>query len=620
MKSVLSLSTLTTLALCAALVATDANAQWSYSSTTATGTCTDIPADLSTGFTVTPIVSRAKFPTGTPASDTIPARPMRMAIDTSGGKIDIYFTEKFGKIRHYRANYDGSDSSLRTVGFIAATHRSFQEDGLWGIALDPNFKTNNFIYVSYAYNAASTTATANPSATVGWRISRFTLTGTPKVLDMASEVVVLHIPAGVGNRWHTAGTMRFDNYGNLYIATGDNEALYMGSGNTADLRGAILRIKPTPAGGYTIPSGNFGQYWAQQFTAQGRTALAAQYLDTSKVKPELYVKGSRNPYTFGIDPNREGWLSWSECGPDAQRNEEHNFTTKPAFSGWPFWAGNAVRQTAKAGSYDEQNEPTSAAWPTYNPASMTTANPVNTWPGDSIRTRMGVDSLPPMHQPTYNYTSPTCAQGGPIIRYDGRSTIPGKMPPHLDNMMIFSDFASGTGQQWAFKLNPATGTVVGTTAQAIFPTTAYPRSTTSPHLLRPIDYLQGPDGALYFLNHGAGCCDGNSGGQSATAGIVRVTYTGTNCEDPALMPVSIASRQLTREESASWLKVGTKMFQVTSQGAHEATILDVNGRVLLNFRGEGPQNYNIPDLGAKGVHVLRVKTPHGVAVRPLFAQ
>jgi glucose/arabinose dehydrogenase len=433
--------------------------------------------------------------------------------------------------------------------------------------------------------------------------------------------VVLHIPAGVAERWHTGGSLRFDHYGNLYISLGDNEGLYMTSGNTADLRGGILRITPTASGGYTIPSGNFGPYWAAQFTAAGRTTLAAQYLDTSKVRPEIYIKGSRNPYVFGLDPYRLGWISWSECGPDAQRNEEHSFTTNPAFSGWPFWAGGAVRQTAKAGSYNELGEPDATSWPTYNPASMLTSNPVNTWPGSGTITRRGVDSLPPMHQPTYNYSSPTCAMGGPIIRYDGRNTIPGKMPPHLDNVMIYQDFAASSTTQnlWAFKLNPTTGVPTSTTATAVLTTANYPRNTTSPTLYRGIDFQQGPDGALYFLNHGAGCCDGNTGGQSAYAGIVRVTYTGTNCEDPSLIPMggtSISSQQLSRED-VSWLKVGAKIFSITAQGQHEAFILDVQGRTLHTFRGDGPKVYNIPDLGASGIHVLRVKTSQGMTARPL---
>src|SRR5690606_3089843 len=227
------------------------------------------------------------------------------------------------------------------------------------------------------------------------------------------------IPAGNAGRWHTGTSLRFDNFGNLYIGTGDNEATAMGPANTADLRGGILRIKPdtTDPRGYKIPAGNFGDYWAQVWEDSGLTARAEAYRDPAVVKPEIYVKGSRNPYVFGVDPHRLGWLAWSECGPDrgGERAEEHNFTTTPAFSGWPFWVGDGIRQGGYANSYDERPEPTtSSAWNAFNPASMTPQVPVNNWAEAT-----GYDTLPPMHLP-YGSQTTGCAMGGPIIRYDGR--------------------------------------------------------------------------------------------------------------------------------------------------------------------------------------------------------
>jgi cytochrome c len=629
------------LAVFGALAVSDA-AAWSYSSPTAQGDCADIPDNLGTGFKSVPLVSRGQFPAGSSVSDTIPSRVMKMALDTVGGKTEIYFTEKYGKVRLYRANYDGSDSSLTTLGFVSVD-RSFQEDGLWSIALDPAFRINGFLYVMYAtsnnLNSGSTVNT-QPSATNGWRISRFTVDHATRKFVSGSEKVVIHIPAGTGNRWHTGGSLRFDKAGNLYATLGDNETLMMGAGNTADLRGGIIRIRPAANGGYTIPSGNFGQYWAAQFTATGRTGLAAQYLDTNKVRPEIYVKGSRNPYSFGIDPWRTGLIAWSECGPDSDRGEEHNLSNHPAFGGWPFWAGNGIRQTGKATSYDQRGEPSyvgspttysaSADWTSSNPTTLSTLNPVNTWPGrpDSSLPRLGVDSFPAMHIPAWaTHTNSGCAQGGPIIRYDGRVNNPKKMPPHLDNVWIFTNFTSGNYQ--ALRVDTATGTAVGSsggtvlaTPTDVFLVATYPRGSTTapnnkPSFGNSIDFQQGPDGALYGLNHGAGCCDGNSGGQSVYAGIFRVEYTG-NCQDPGRNPgvVGLDNSGLVRKD-VDWLKVGSTMFTVLAQGKHESAILDVNGRTLQTFRGEGPTNYNIPKLGASSIYLLRVKTEQGIAIRSI---
>lgn len=594
------------LVLCVAGLPDKVDAQWTYPS------CSDIPANLSTGFAVTPIVSRALFPSNA-SNDTL-ARPIKMALDTNGGKLDIFFTEKFGKIKHYRGNFNGTDSSINLVGTVPNVNRLWQEDGLWGIALDPDFRANYYIYVLYAYSPTATEAApTQPSDTTGWRLSRFSLIPGVLTLIPSSEQVLLHIPAGVGNRWHTGGSLRFDHAGNLYVSLGDNESLMMGPGNTADLRGGILRIKPTQSGGYSIPAGNFGEHWADYFQTQGRTTLAAQYRDTSKVRPEIYVKGSRNPYSFGIDPNVPGRVTWPECGPDVQRAEEHNITSTPAFSGWPFWSGSAVRQQAKATSYDEPNEPTSGQWGTYNPSTVLPLNPVNTWPGANGVTRKGVDTLPPMHQPAYSYSTPSlCALGGPIIRYDGRSSAAGKLPPHFDNVWMFTDYMSQN--IWAFKLDSA-GEPLATSPTPVFLSANYARSTSAPVIGRPIDFQQGPDGALYMMNWGAGCCDGNTGGQSAYAGIARIAYTGPACSDPSLFPAPVSLAGAVHRGPISWFHLGAQSFAVRTEGAHEVRILDLSGRLVRTWRGVGPKEYSLPERLRGGMYVLQARTPQGIAVR-----
>jgi glucose/arabinose dehydrogenase len=609
-----------------AFAAHDAVAQsWAsaYTSPTATGECSALSPSLGGNFTVTPIVSRALH-----GNDF--ARPMKMAFDLNptSGLADIYISQKYGEIQYYNSD----TKTLTNIGTVPGVWRSFSEDGLGGIALDPNFKTNRHIYVSFSYRNGETSTPAgaasqsNPSADVGLRVSRFTLNATTKMLDPASEVVVLHIPAAMGERYHTGGSLRFDNFGNLYISVGDNESLFMGPGNTADLRGSILRIKPTASGSYTIPSGNFGEYWSTQFNSQGRATLSTQYKDTSKVKPEIYIKGNRNPYVFGLDPHVQGRISWAECGPDNQRREEASVSSAPAFSGFPFWVGDSVRQSTFDNTYNEVGDINSTAlYGEYNPVGMSLDKPVNTWPGSGGITRKGVDTLPPMHKPVATWngaavvgsgTGNTCAMGGPIIRYDGRIANPGKMPPHLDHTMLWGDFMGQT--YYLRKLDPATGAPTGENYQ-VFTSADYPRpgmGATAPGIGRHIDWQQGPDGALYVLNHGAGCCNGNSGGQSGYTGIVRITYNG-NCADPGLFPSGTSIANQVVRGPVDWLKVNGRTVTVTAQGAHEATILDVTGRALHVFRGEGPSNYTVPEMGTKGVHIVRVKTSTGIAVRTL---
>ena len=109
-----------------------------------------------------------------------------------------------------------------------------------------------------------------------------------------------------------AGSLEFGPNGNLFIATGDNTSpratgyspsderegrspwdAQKSSGNTNDLRGKILRIKPEADGTYSIPDEN----------------LFAE--DGSEGKPEIYVMGCRNPYRISIDSK------CAPCGPTA---------------------------------------------------------------------------------------------------------------------------------------------------------------------------------------------------------------------------------------------------------------------------------------------------------------
>ena len=212
------------------------------------------------------------------ATDESATEPMKMAFDMdASGNVSVYFTQRQGLLRKYdvakKTTVNLADFS-KYAGFTKVF--SGGSDGLIGIALDPAFKANHYVYLHI-----STVAVANGMG--DWRVSRFTLNG--EVLDMASEKIVIKIPQKSGSQ-HPGGAIAFDKAGNLWITTGENNSATP-SGNTNDLRGKILRIKPAADGGYTIPAGNLFQA-------------------SDKTKPEIYIMGARNPYTIAIDNGRGG--------------------------------------------------------------------------------------------------------------------------------------------------------------------------------------------------------------------------------------------------------------------------------------------------------------------------
>jgi hypothetical protein len=611
MKSVFSISTLALCAGIAALAVTDVRAQaWTsaYTSPTATGDCAGLPAAIASDtsvFSIQPIISRTIF------ADTsnIPARITKLAfwLNPATQKADIFVGERGStaatpnspaRVGYYNAS--ATPPTYTIIGRFTQAYTGFSESGVFGLAINPKtFDQDNFLYVLYAIGTAG-----SASATNGWRVSRFKLAPVTRMMDMASEKILLHIPAGTSGRWHTGTSMRFDNFGNLYIGTGDNEATSNGPGNTADLRGSILRIKPdsTTAKGYTVPAGNFGAYWGQKWQDSGLVARAAAYRDTSIVKPEIYMKGSRNPYVFGIDPNRLGWLAWSECGPDfsGERGEDHNFATKPAFAGWPFWVGSGTRQSQYASNYNETPEPSGSAWAAFNFTGMSIQVPVNNWAQAA-----GYDTLPPMHIP-YSSQGSGCAMGGPIVRYDGRINNPDKLPPHLDNVII----STNTTTSYAAKIDTAAGTASGTTT--VFTMT---KASGQPSFRNSSETVQGPDGVLYVVDQSENCC--GTRGLNTTEGVAKVVYKGT-CKDPGLFPAgttAIASR--VERGSVDWLRVLSNAIYVAADGAHTVKILDINGRQLHVMRGAGETEYAMPALSKGSIYVLRVETELGTAVRTL---
>src|SRR4051812_26298072 len=131
------------------------------------------------------------------------------------------------------------NGSLLATPFLTVSVNSSGERGLLGIAFDPSFLSNHFVYVYYT---ATTPAVHN-------RISRFTANGDVAV--SGSELMLMDLENLSSATNHNGGAMHFGPDGKLYIAVGEN-ANRDNAQTLANRLGKVLRINTDGS----IPSDN----------------------------------------------------------------------------------------------------------------------------------------------------------------------------------------------------------------------------------------------------------------------------------------------------------------------------------------------------------------------------
>ena len=185
---------------------------------------------------------------------------------------------------------------LLSTPAITLSVNSSGERGLLGIAFDPNFTSNNFIYLYYTLSSAANN-----------RISRFTMSGNTIVAG--SESIVLNLDPLSSATNHNGGTIDFGPDGKLYVGIGEN-ANTAHSQNLDTYHGKILRINSDGS----VPAGN-------PFT--GGTAQ----------RQRVWEYGMRNPYTLSIQPGT-GRIFVNDVGQNAWE-EVNDCTTGGLNYGWP---------------------------------------------------------------------------------------------------------------------------------------------------------------------------------------------------------------------------------------------------------------------------------------------
>ncbi|HTV24375.1 MAG TPA: PQQ-dependent sugar dehydrogenase [Polyangiaceae bacterium] len=454
--------------------------------------------------------------------DPAPGEPVGLAVLPDGR---VLHTTRDGNVWLN----DGAGGKTLAARIPVYTH---DEEGLQGIALDPDFALDAWVYVYYSPpldTPADDPATEEDEGAApeqgseqDWaryrgalRLARFRFDGD--MLDLASEQIILEVPVDRGICCHIGGQIDFDAAGNLLLSTGDDTNPFQSggftpiderpernpafdaqrsAGNTNDLRGKLLRIHVEADGTYTIPDGNL-------FPP-----------GTSLARPEIYLMGLRNPYRFAAD-RRRGVVYLADYAPDAREADPARgplgtgkwmVVRGPANYGWPYCA-SAERP------YVDFDFASGASGATFDCAAPTNASPRGT----------GQALLPPVAQPDVFYSYgpsdefPELGSGGigpmagPAYEYDAANPSQRKWPAEFDGAALFYEWTRDLVA--AFYLTPEnTLDRIEILASEI-------------RVDNPIDLEFGPDGALYVLGYGDAYFMANPDAQ-----LIRID--GTPAPDP----------------------------------------------------------------------------------------
>ncbi len=386
------------------------------------------------------------------------------------------------------------------------------EDGLLGLGKDPNFAKNHWIYLFYS--------DPEKSANV---LSRFEFRDDQLVMESKKEL--LEVAVQREECCHTAGSIAWDKDGNLYLSTGDNTNPHgsdgyspsderpgreswdaqRSSGNTNDLRGKILRIKPQDDGTYTIPEGNL--------FPEG----------TAGTRPEIYSMGHRNPFRISVDQHT-GYLYWGDVGPDARDpkedrgpagHDEVGQAKGPGNFGWPHFVGDNKAYN----KYDFEKEVSGPKWDAEAP--------INT-----SKNNTGLEKLPPAQKAFvwYPYGS---SPDFPLMGNGGRNAMAGPVYYEADFKKAERKFPSYYDQK-LFIYEWMRGFIMSVTLDKNGDFVRMERFLPNQTFNNPMDMEFAPNGDLYMLEYGTGWFV-----QNDNARLIRLEYNGGNRKPEVVASASV---------------------------------------------------------------------------------
>ncbi len=216
---------------------------------------------------------------------------------------NMLFTERPGRVRMIE-NGKLKDEIIFKVPDVEPS----SESGLMDISLHPDFKSNKFVYLAYAYNEDGKHV----------KIVRYKFDGNTLKED---KIIIDKIPAAPN---HAGTRCRFGPDGKLYITTGDSTNWNLAQ-KTDSLAGKTLRLNEDGS----VPEDN-------------------PFVDNKKYRPEIWTIGHRNAQGLDWQPST-GLMFQTSHGPSYFEGrgggaDEVNIVEKGKNYGWAEIWGNKTKE------------------------------------------------------------------------------------------------------------------------------------------------------------------------------------------------------------------------------------------------------------------------------------
>jgi PQQ-dependent dehydrogenase (s-GDH family) len=344
----------------------------------------------------------------------------------------LWITERVGKNITRIDPINGSKLSSTPVPNV---HQSAGQDGLMGMAFDPNYNNTHYIYVAYTYDASTGEELDRRT-----KITRFTYDPASSTISQPVDL----INGLSGSSDHNSGRMTFGPDGKLYYTIGDQGknqlALFCLDNQAQEL--------PTAE---QVAAKNWTAYEGKVLRINPDGSIPTDNPEINGVKSHIFTYGHRNAQGIAVGPN--GDLYVAEHGDNS--DDEINLLQSGGNYGWPYVSGYNDNKAYQYYNWSAANNCQDLSFDDIAPAP----------PGVPVRNESEFNEpnfVPPIQtfytvESDYNFSNHTCGEMAsvcyPTVAPSSLRLYTSNVIPGLENNLLMTTLKAGRIFQLALNEN-----------------------------------------------------------------------------------------------------------------------------------------------------------------------